>query len=71
MYGELHVCCIDSSFYPQCFITCLLKNDINVSSNKLGYLLSLCSLDRVVTLLVLSEILCYALKTAEIQGKLF
>lgn len=52
-------------------MTCLLKNDINVSSNKLGDLLSLCSLDRVVTLLVLSEILCNSLKTAEIQGKLF
>lgn len=47
--------------------TCLLKNDVNVSSNKLGYLFSLCSLDGVVTLLVLSKILCNVLKKAEIQ----
>lgn len=57
--------------YIQFLMTCLFENDINVACNKLGYLLSLCSLDRVVTLLVLSEILWNALKTAENQGKLF
>lgn len=54
MYREVYVVYV---FYIQFLVTCLFKNDVNVSSNKLGYLLSLCSLHRVVTLLVLSEIL--------------
>lgn len=44
-------------------ITRLLEDDVNVSSNKLGYLFSLCGLDRVIALLVLSKILWVALKT--------
>lgn len=43
--------------HMQMCITCLFKYDINVSGNKLGYLLPLCSLDRVVALLVFSKIL--------------
>lgn len=38
-------------------ITRLLEDDVNVSSNELGYLFSLCGLDRVIALLVLSKIL--------------
>lgn len=44
-------------------ITRLLEDDVNVSSNKLGNLLSLCGLDRVIALLVFSKILWVALKT--------
>lgn len=52
-------------------ITRLLEDDVNVSSNKLGYLLSLCGLDGVIALLVFSKILWVALKIAEIRKKLF
>lgn len=40
--------------------TCLFQDDVNVSCNKLGNLLSLCRLHGVVTLLVLAKILCRA-----------
>lgn len=52
-------------------ITRLLEDDVNVSSNKLGYLFSLCGLDGVIALLVFSKILWVALKIAEIRKKLF
>lgn len=52
-------------------ITCLLEDDVNVSSNKLGYLFSLCGLDGVIALLVFSEILWVALKIAEIRRSFF
>lgn len=48
-------------------ITRLLEDDVNVSSNKLGYLFSLCGLDGVIALLVFSKILWVALKIAEIR----
>lgn len=50
-------------------ITRLLEDDVNVSSDKLGYLLSLCGLDRVIALLVFSKILWVALKIAEIRNE--
>lgn len=51
--------------------TCLFKDDVNVSGNKLGYLLSLCSLHRVVTLLVFSKILWRAWKGEGIQTNIY
>lgn len=50
-------------------ITHLLEDDVNVSSDKLGYLLSLCGLDRVIALLVFSKILQVALKIAKIRNE--
>lgn len=52
-------------------ITRLLEDDVNVSSDKLGYLFSLCGLDRVIALLVFSKILRVALKIAEIRNEAF
>lgn len=52
-------------------ITRLLEDDVNVSSNKLGYLFSLCGLDGVIALLVFSKILWVALKIAEIRRSFF
>lgn len=43
-------------------LTCLLEDDVNVSSNKLGYLFSLCGLDRVIALLVFPKILLSCIK---------
>lgn len=35
----------------------LLEDDVNVTSNELGYLLSLCGLHRVVAILVVPKVL--------------
>lgn len=51
--------------------TCLFKDDVNVSGNQLGYLLPLCSLHRVVTLLVFSKILWRAWKGEGIQANIY
>lgn len=53
--------------------TGLLKNDIDVTSYKLRYLLPLCGLNRVVALLILPEILhmgteCHILKMFNNNG---
>lgn len=55
--------------YIKFLITCLLKDDINISSDELGYLLPLCSLDWVVTLLVLSEILLWCIEESRQSGQ--
>lgn len=43
--------------------TCFLKDDVNVSSDELRDLLPFCGLDRVIALLVLTEILHEATHT--------